>query len=125
MKRAIILFLLMGVAVLAGAKEKTHIASGDQECSDCHAGQAQVWLEGKHGLMNVKCVVCHGSPERNFDPKPALSRCRGCHADQVADVEKKMPAKNKSCFFCHDNHRVTLKDAAREKSGFHRQGGAK
>jgi predicted CXXCH cytochrome family protein len=75
--------------------------------------------------MNVKCVVCHGSPEENFVAKPALNRCRGCHGEMVADVEKKLPAKQRTCFLCHEHHTVAVKEAAaKEKSGFHREGGA-
>ena len=24
------------------------------------------WQDGKHGVMGVKCVVCHGSTDKNF-----------------------------------------------------------
>lgn len=109
---------------LAGAADKHPAPPGDQECGECHAEQAAVWSAGKHGLMNVKCVVCHGDPESNFVSQPALVRCRGCHADQVRDVEKKLAAGEQSCFGCHDHHTVAPKAAAlTDKKGFH-QGGA-
>ena len=110
---------------LALAAEKHQAPPGDQECVECHDEQAKVWLSGKHGLMNVKCVVCHGDPETNFVAKPTMSRCRGCHADQVSDVEKKQSAERQSCFVCHDNHTVAPTGAAaKDNKGFH-QGGAK
>jgi hypothetical protein len=129
--RMIILPLCFVLAVLApalvpAAAAKKHAPeSAGRDCSECHASQAQAWESGAHGLMNVKCVVCHGSPEENFSVKPAVNRCRGCHGDMVADVEGKLPAKQRTCFLCHDNHTVAVKEAAaREKSGFHREGGA-
>ena len=115
----------MILPVLALAADKHPAAAGDQECVECHAEQAEVWLSGKHGLMNVKCVVCHGDPETNFVSQPAMVRCRGCHGDQVQDVEKKRAADKQSCFLCHDHHTVAPKAAAAtDHKGFH-QGGAK
>lgn len=115
-------FTLPGLTLAA---DKHPAEPGDQECVECHEEQAKVWLSGKHGLMNVKCVVCHGDPETNFVSQPAMVRCRGCHADQVQDVEKKRAASEQSCFLCHDNHTVAPAAAAvTANKGFH-QGGAK
>jgi len=128
MKRLLVLLLVLALPSLlfAAAKtQKSHMKTDAQECSDCHAAQDQAWLTGKHGLMNVKCVVCHGSPEENFSPKPGLSRCRGCHGEKVEDVETKLPAKDRTCFLCHDQHTVAIKDTAKIKAGFHGQGGVK
>jgi hypothetical protein len=121
----LVVLVALVLPTAAFAAGKTHLKTDGQECSECHGKQEQVWLEGKHGLMNVKCVVCHGSPEENFAARPGLARCRGCHGEQVADVEKRLPAKNRSCFSCHDNHAVSLKDAASGKAGFHGRGGVK
>lgn len=121
----IVLSALILPAIAFAAADKKHQATGGEECIECHADQEQVWLNGKHGLMNVKCVVCHGSPEENFYPRPGLNRCRGCHGDAVADVEKSFPVKERSCFLCHDNHTVALKETARIRAGFHGTGGAK
>lgn len=123
MKRLAVVVLALFLPIAALAASKTHMKTDGQECTECHGAQEQVWMDGKHGLLNVKCVVCHGSPEENFAPRPGMNRCRGCHADMVADVEKKLAAKDRSCFLCHEGHRVTVKDAAKGKSGFH-QGGA-
>ncbi|MDH4164002.1 MAG: hypothetical protein OEW15_15135 [Nitrospirota bacterium] len=124
MKRFVLVLLMLVLPISAYSAGKTHMKTDGQDCVECHGNQEQVWLDGKHGLMNVKCVVCHGNPEQNFAPKPGLSRCRGCHAEKVADVEKKLSAKERTCFLCHDNHRVTVKDTAKVKSGFHQEGGA-
>lgn len=124
MKRMLLVLLALALPIVAVAAGKPHMKTADQDCAECHATQEQVWLDGKHGLLNVKCVVCHGNPEQNFDPKPGMNRCRGCHAEKVADVEKKLSPKERSCFLCHDNHRVTVKATAKIKSGFHQEGGA-
>lgn len=125
MKTIIIVMSALILPSLAFAAGKGHIQTSGEECVECHADQEQVWLSGKHGLMNVKCVVCHGSPEENFYPRPGISRCRGCHGEAVSDVEKSFPVKERSCFLCHEHHTVAVKEAARNRTGFHGQGGAK
>ena len=118
---AMIAFIMLIFPAAAGAKEKTHVAtSEEQECSECHADQEKVWFEGKHGLMNVKCVVCHGSPDKNFTPKPGVTRCRGCHGEQVEQAMKK-GAKEKTCVPCHEHHSLSVK--AGTKTPFHVKGG--
>jgi hypothetical protein len=126
MKKLVVLLLVCALPIAVSAKGKTHIkTAANQECSECHADQTRVWQEGKHGLMNVKCVVCHGSPEVNFTAKPGLNRCRGCHGDEVADVQKKLPARDRTCFLCHEHHTAAVKESAKNKTGFHGQGGGK
>jgi len=125
MKRILLVLLALILPIAASAAGKTHVKTDSQECADCHTSEEQVWLSGKHGLMGVKCVVCHGSPEENFASRPGLNRCRGCHGEQVADVEKKFPQKDRTCFLCHDQHTVTVKESAKNKAGFHVQGGGK
>ncbi len=116
MKKLIILFLLIILPAAAIAKDKMHTkTSANQECYECHGSQMQTWQDGKHGLMGVKCVVCHGSTDKNFAAKPDIYKCRGCHSEKVADVEKKMLPKMKTCFICHDAHSVATK--------FHTKGG--
>lgn len=124
MKRILLILLALALPIAAAAAGKPHMKTDNKDCVECHSTQEQVWLDGKHGLMNVKCVVCHGSPEENFSPKSTMERCRGCHAEKVADVEKKLSAKERSCFLCHENHLVTVKATAKIKSGFHQEGGA-
>ncbi len=123
MKYLLVALLALVLPTVASGADKTHREGLDQDCAECHEDQEKSWLNGKHGLMNVKCVVCHGAPEVNFTAAPGPDRCVGCHADAVADVRKKLPAKEQSCFFCHENHTAGVKESA--KSGFHGEGGAR
>lgn len=127
MKRsfAALLIVVLALPFSVQAKEKKHVRTDGQECSECHGGEADAWGGGKHGLMNVKCVVCHGSPEEDFTARPGIYKCRGCHGEKVADVERRLPKQQRTCFRCHDNHLVTVKTEAVAKSGFHREGGAR
>lgn len=121
MKRLIIYIVIsvMALTVPLFAKDKKptgHIKVPEyQECSECHTSEKELWDTGKHGLMNVKCVVCHGSTDKNFHAKPDIKRCSGCHAEKVADVEKKLLPKERKCTLCHTLHSV--------KSKFHSEGG--
>jgi len=116
MKKFLIVFLVLVLPVAVTAKDKKHIKTmEEQECSECHANEAQLWESGKHGLMNVKCVVCHGSTDKNFTAKPDIYRCNGCHWEKVADVEKKLIKQERKCTLCHTLHSV--------KSKFHSEGG--
>ena len=109
------LIMVLAPAMALSASKKHPQVSVEQECEECHDSEGKVWLEGKHGLMNVKCGVCHGGLDKTFNAKPDIYRCRGCHADKVADVEKKLPKQSRNCFLCHDRHSVTVK--------FHSEGG--
>lgn len=116
MKRLFIIFLILTLPVAVMAKEKKHIKTAEnQECAECHKSQAEAWQKGKHEVMGVKCIVCHGSTEKNFIAKPDMYRCRGCHGEKVSEVEKNLPPKLRNCFLCHDRHSVTPK--------FHGKGG--
>ena len=56
-------------------------------CDVCHQDVTPAvyknWYNSDHGMMNVKCFVCHGSTGDDFSTKPGLDRCVGCHADHV------------------------------------------
>ncbi|HTF99878.1 MAG TPA: hypothetical protein VK654_04725 [Nitrospirota bacterium] len=124
MKKQVVLLLLLLLPAIAFGQAKKHAQTApDQECSECHAAQSAAWESGKHGLMNVKCVVCHGSPEENYIPKPDTSRCIGCHASEVADLSKKKAPSEKTCAPCHDRHTLAVKTVP--KTPFHSQGGQK
>lgn len=126
MKRLLALLFSAALPAVAIAAEKAHEKTEGQECAACHEAEEKAWLGGKHGLMVVKCVVCHGDPEVNFAPQPPLGRCLGCHGDQIQDVEKKLAPERRTCFLCHDNHTVAVKDSApKEKAGFHQEGRGK
>jgi len=110
------ILVLLSVFILAQtpgamAKTRTHIATpDDQECSECHVDQASVWFNGKHGLMNVKCIVCHGSTDKNFMAKPDVAQCIGCHGEEVEQVRMKTAQAEKTCFPCHDHHSLSIKN---------------
>jgi hypothetical protein len=106
--------LIMASAASSWAGSK-HVATGGKDCAECHARQEKVWFESKHGLMGVKCVICHGSTEQGFVTSPDIYRCRGCHAEQVADAVDLLGEKKASCALCHDPHAVTV--------SFHSKGG--
>ena len=76
-------------------------------CDVCHSEVTPEiygeWYQSQHGLLNVKCFVCHGSTGDDFTDKPTMDRCVGCHADQVETMA--MPfMKDKGCFTCHPAH---------------------
>ena len=122
MRKLMVLLLLLILPAAVGASGKKHVkTSADQECSECHVDQASVWLAGAHGLMGVKCVVCHGSPEENFISKPDIARCRGCHDEEVEQVATKKAKVEKTCFPCHDPHSLVVKTAP--IAPFHAKGG--
>lgn len=125
MKKIVLIVLALVLPIAAAAASKQHMKTAGQDCEECHVDQEKIWMDGKHGLMGVKCVVCHGSPEVNFAAKPGLARCRGCHGDEVASVQKKLPAKEQTCFLCHEHHTVAVKESAKSRTGFHGQGGGK
>ena len=112
--------LLFGVPpVLAAGKHPP--TQENQECVECHSDQEKVWFDGKHGLMNVKCIVCHGASDKNFTRRPAIAACRGCHADEVAQAQRAKTKADKGCFPCHDHHALTV--AGTFAKPYHARGG--
>jgi hypothetical protein len=98
------------------AKSAPHPAvDAAESCEACHAELTpkpyQLWFEGRHGLMGVKCVVCHGSVGPGFTRKPKADRCGGCHGEKAAAMSTPF-FKGKSCFTCHDPHALNPHAAA-------------
>jgi hypothetical protein len=90
-------------------------------CISCHTEQTpeivKEWESGPHGLVLVKCFVCHGSTGKDFAEHPKATRCEGCHAAQVASIapaRKKGGAKGKApdCFSCHAPHALAAREGA-------------
>lgn len=75
-----------------------------QECSDCHEDEFNQWQSSRHGLNQVKCLVCHGSVQENFIAKPSPARCEACHDQKFAQLKSDPFMKGKSCFTCHPPH---------------------
>jgi len=125
MKRLLVLFalcLFVWPPAALSAPAKGHpVPSQGQDCVECHGSQEKAWLNGKHGLMTVKCIVCHGSTEENFARVPGLAACRGCHADEVAQAAKAKGKEEKNCFSCHDRHSLTV--AKKSGKAYHSKGG--
>ena len=106
----IVLIIMLGLPIAIYAEGKKHIKTSiDQVCSECHIAENTVWESSKHGLMGVKCVVCHGDPDVNFVAKPNPERCVGCHSEQVVGAAEGHKIKQKNCWTCHDGHSLKLK----------------
>lgn len=82
------------------------------DCVSCHtkvtAKVTQDWLESKHGVMLVKCVVCHGEPDGKgsiaFAARPdAMDICVRCHDPSIKRMQAKY-GKNLDCYSCHPYH---------------------
>jgi hypothetical protein len=80
-------------------------------CETCHRDATPEvfgeWEGGQHGLLLVRCVVCHGSTGKDFARAPAAQRCEGCHAAEAATARsaKGGAARGSArCFDCHAPH---------------------
>jgi len=91
-----------------------HLESPEEagDCYTCHLKTtpkiAQDWYESKHGVMLVKCFVCHGQPDGKgsivyaANPDPNYI-CRRCHDPAVLMMEKKFGMRPE-CSDCHKYH---------------------
>lgn len=101
--------LLLAAAGPAPARQRAHPAAppdpSAEACVGCHARATPAvvssWESGGHGLVLVKCFVCHGTTGADFRRSPDLARCGGCHAANVASAAR---AKAGGCFGCHAPH---------------------
>ncbi len=123
MRHALLLLpLALLLASPAGlAAEKRHPDTGadvaPDACLTCHSGETpeivNAWASGKHGLLLVKCFVCHGSTGKDFAGRPSPTRCRGCHAsevDSVTAVKGPQARKAGDCFACHAPHALAARE---------------
>jgi hypothetical protein len=115
-RSALLALLLAASPALAAGKHPGGAApAGDPDaCLSCHSEKTpevvKQWEGGSHGLLLVKCFVCHGSTGKDFTARPtAVEPCRGCHPSEVASVT---PAKGKpqGCFACHAPHALSVAD---------------
>lgn len=95
-----------------------HLESPDEvsDCFECHIKATpkigQDWYESKHGVILVKCFVCHGQPDGKgsvpyaVDPNVNLT-CRKCHDPSVQKMEQKFGV-NPECNKCHPFHQASL-----------------
>ena len=92
------------------------------DCVTCHAKTTakvtQNWLESKHGVMLVKCVVCHGEPDGKgsvpFARVPDPQRiCSQCHEPAMKRMVEKY-GDNQDCYSCHPHHQNPMHSRAYE-----------
>lgn len=90
------------------------------DCYACHAKAtpkvAQDWFESKHGVMLVKCFVCHEQPDGKgsvpYSVNPDVdTTCRKCHDPSIKEMEAKY-GLNPVCTECHPFHNNSLHHAA-------------
>lgn len=115
MKARLWLSLLVALPLaLAAAPPKkakpAHPQVDTQEaCDVCHREVTpevvDAWYQSRHGLMNVKCFVCHGTIGPDFMRRAPASRCLGCHNDKVESLANPF-FKGKDCFSCHTGHEL-------------------
>ncbi len=103
-----------------------HLESPEQvsDCYECHLKStpkvAQDWLESKHGVMLVKCFVCHGQPDGKGSVKWAVdpdvdTTCRKCHDPSIKKMQEKYGVPL-NCNECHPFHNNSLHHEAYEKT---------
>lgn len=117
-------FLYLAYAFPAVRAQGTHPAVPGEyaDCVTCHAKvTAQVtqdWLESKHGVTLVKCVVCHGEPDGKgsipfaANPDPLLI-CSRCH-DPALQLMVMKYGEKADCSACHPYHQNPMHGNAYE-----------
>ena len=92
------------------------------DCVECHTKVTpkvtQDWKESKHGVMLVKCVVCHGQPDGKgsipFAAQPdAMNICVRCHDPSIQRMVAKYGEKP-NCNSCHPYHQNPMHSDAYE-----------
>ena len=101
-----------------------HLTAPDDlsDCYSCHAkvtaAVAQDWKESKHGVLLVKCFVCHGQPDGQgaipFTATPSYGNiCSRCHEPSMNRMAAKF-GEIQSCVICHPRHQNPMHRAAFE-----------
>jgi len=129
---AVICFGIGGYAYVSFAFPKVrcegveHLKSPEElsDCYTCHLKStpkiAQDWQESKHGVMLVKCFVCHGQPDGEgsvpWAVKPNVdTTCRKCHDPSIKKMGEKYGV-TQGCSECHPFHNNSLHHQAYEKT---------
>ena len=103
-----------------------HLESPDSvsDCFECHLKATpkitQDWYESKHGVMLIKCFVCHGQPDGKGSVPYAVdpdvnTTCRKCHDPSIQKMEAKY-GLDPNCNQCHPFHNNSLHHEAYVKS---------
>ena len=115
----IIFFLYIKLAFpVVKCEFATHLKSPDEsaDCFECHLKCTpkitQDWYESKHGVILVKCFVCHGQPDGKGSVPYAVdpdvdATCRKCHDPSIRKMEEKYGLEPK-CNDCHPFHNNSL-----------------
>ena len=116
----------VALSLAAGAEERLAEPAEHMEVEatdTCDGCQAEItpdiheeWFGSRHGLMNVKCFVCHGAIGEDFMRKPSPERCVGCHFEQVESLDTPF-MEGKSCFSCHPSHTLSPHRAGASQGG--------
>ncbi len=127
-----ILLVVLCLAIMAisttsaYSKGVKHLIAPDSaaDCYECHKLAtpriAQNWLESKHGVVLMKCFVCHGEPGGKgsvpftVSPDPAI--CSKCHDPAMQRMKTKYGVRAKDCYSCHPFHQNSLHHDAYAKS---------
>ncbi len=111
------------LAVAGGIKHLTPTEDA-YDCYACHKKAtpiiAENWLDSKHGVVLVKCFVCHGQPDGQGSVPWAVSPdpkkvCVKCHDPAMKRMEFKFGLKPQ-CYTCHPFHQNSLHHKAYSKS---------
>ncbi len=124
--------LCIGLAILvfsstsALSKGVIHLIAPDSaaDCYECHKLAtpriAQNWQESKHGVVLMKCFVCHGEPGGKgsvpFTVSPDPVICSKCHDPAMQRMKEKFGVKAQQCYSCHPFHQNSLHHDAYSKS---------
>ena len=103
-----------------------HLESPDtaSDCFECHIKATpkitQDWQESKHGVMLVKCFVCHGQPDGKGSVPYAVNpdvnaTCRKCHDPSMKKMIEKY-GLDAECNTCHPFHHNSLHHKAYTKT---------
>jgi hypothetical protein len=107
-----------------GQAQHGEVTDAQSDCYACHKKVtpkiAQDWNESKHGMLLVKCYVCHGLPDGKgavpFSAKPdAKVACQRCHAPAIERMYTKFGVRE-GCNSCHGFHTNSLHHDAYAKS---------
>ncbi len=103
-----------------------HLTAPDSaaDCYACHKVAtpriAQNWQESKHGVVLLKCFVCHGEPGNKgsvpFTVSPDSAVCSKCHDPAMQRMKQKFGVKAQKCYSCHPFHQNSLHHEAYSKS---------
>ena len=119
------------VSTVMAATPIKHLVAPDSaaDCYECHKKAtpkiAQNWYESKHGVVLMKCFVCHGQPDGKGSvpwavvPSPKKV-CRKCHDPAMKRMEQKFGLKS-DCYSCHPFHQNSIHHDAYKKSASKKQ----